>query len=187
MPLDSDAWSADVLERVYQPWNIEVKQYLDGGYFARVVELPGCMTEADSATEVLEALEEARALWIEAALGRGDRIPEPMAASEYSGKIFIRTSADLHRAVAEAAAKEGVSMSQWASEVLARAAATRGAWEGPAVEVVRQTAEEYLLPYAATLAELQQVAKDLLGESRDRPSEVPASAEESDDGAQKAS
>jgi antitoxin HicB len=117
---DPSEYGPEVLELVWQPWTIEVKPYPDGGYFARVVELPGCMTEADSAAEVLEALEEARAEWITVALEHGQKIPAPVGASEYSGKIFARTSPALHRLVAEEAARHGVSMSQWISEVLAR-------------------------------------------------------------------
>ncbi len=113
-------YRSEVLEFVYQPWTIEVRPYPEGGYFARVVELPGCMTEADTAADVLDSLEEARAEWISAALELGQTIPEPLGVADYSGKIFVRTSARLHRLVAEAAAKEGVSMSQWVSEVLAR-------------------------------------------------------------------
>jgi len=114
------AYSAEVLELARQPWDIELKPYPDGGYFARVIELPGCMTEADSGAEALEALEDARAAWIAVALDQGLKIPTPAAAGDYSGKIFIRASPQLHRMVAETAARHGVSMSQWVSEVLAR-------------------------------------------------------------------
>lgn len=119
--IDPTNYKPDVLEHVYQPWDIELRQYSDGGYFARVVELPGCMTEADSATEAIEALEEARAEWIATALEDGQRIPEPLDTQDFSGKIFIRTSPELHRKVAGMAARQGVSMSQWVSEVLSEA------------------------------------------------------------------
>lgn len=118
--IDPTGYSGEVLELVYQPWDIEVKPYPDGGYFARVIELPGCMTEADSAAEALEALEDARAAWIAVALDQGLKIPTPVSAGEYSGKIFVRTSPQLHKLVVETAARHGVSMSQWVSEVLAR-------------------------------------------------------------------
>jgi antitoxin HicB len=85
-----------------------------------VVELDGCMTEADSASEAVAQLEEARAEWITVALEQGLRIPEPLSVKKYSGKIFLRVSPQLHRRVAEMAARQGVSMSQWASELLAR-------------------------------------------------------------------
>lgn len=115
-----EATSAEVDMLVHLPWTIEVRPYEDGTYFARVVELAGCMTEGDSAGEALEALEEARALWIASALEHGDEIPRPASEQQsYSGKIFVRTSPRLHRRVAEEAEREGVSMSQWVSEALA--------------------------------------------------------------------
>ncbi len=117
--IDPSDYKPEVLEQVFQPWSIEVKQYPEGGYFARVVELSGCMTEGGSAAEVLEALEEARAEWIAAALEQGLAIPTPFEQNDYSGKVFVRTSPALHRMIAEEAAKQGVSMSQWVSEAAA--------------------------------------------------------------------
>lgn len=40
------------------------------------------MTEADSAPEVIEALEEARAEWIAAAIEAGQRVPKPVQVGE---------------------------------------------------------------------------------------------------------
>ena len=110
-----------VLELLRQPWTIEIKPYSDGGYFARVVELRGCMTEADTQLEALQQLEEAQAEWLAAAVEAGDPIPTPAGDTDFSGKIFVRTSPHLHRMVSEAALRQGVSMSQWVSEVLSRA------------------------------------------------------------------
>ncbi len=45
--------------------------------FARVVELPGCMTQADDFTELGEMIEDAKRAWIESALEDGLAIPEP--------------------------------------------------------------------------------------------------------------
>lgn len=60
------------------PYTIEIIPD-DGAWFARVKELPGCMTEVDTWEEVLPAIEEAKHLWIELALERGRPIPEPQA------------------------------------------------------------------------------------------------------------
>lgn len=49
----------------------------DGAWFVRVKELPGCMTEVDEWDEILPMIEDAKRLWIEAALARGRDIPEP--------------------------------------------------------------------------------------------------------------
>lgn len=100
-------------------WTIEIHRTEDGGFFARVAELPGCMTEADSWNELMDMLEEAMIGWFEVSLDHGDPIPEPRGSGRYSGSIFVRTSPYLHRLVAEAAEREGVSMSQWVAERLA--------------------------------------------------------------------
>jgi antitoxin HicB len=130
MATSKEAEMKSIDELVRLPWSIELKPSPEGRFFARVVELPGCMTEGDTAAEALEALEETRNAWLKTALDQGVAIPIPVADTEYSGKIFVRTSPVLHRLVSEVAAREGVSMSQWVSEVLARATGHYeiGAW-----------------------------------------------------------
>ncbi len=48
-----------------------------GRYSAKILELPGCFAEGDTAEEALEELEEAMRVWVEAALEDGFDIPEP--------------------------------------------------------------------------------------------------------------
>ena len=103
-----------------QPWTIEIRPDQDGGCFVSVVELPGCMTEGDTLQEGIEMIQDALALWLTVSLEHGDPIPEPRVIDDYSGKVFVRTSKQLHRLVSEEAARQGVSMSQWVGEVLAR-------------------------------------------------------------------
>jgi antitoxin HicB len=52
----------------------------DGAWFVQIKELPGCMTEVDEWDEVLPMIEDAKRLWIEAALAHGQEIPEPLGA-----------------------------------------------------------------------------------------------------------
>ena len=49
----------------------------EGGWFVKVKELPGCMTQAEAWEEVLPMIEEAKQLWLETALEYGHAIPEP--------------------------------------------------------------------------------------------------------------
>jgi predicted RNase H-like HicB family nuclease len=49
----------------------------DGGYVAKIRELPGCLTQADTWDELLVMVEEAKRAWIESALEFPDEIPEP--------------------------------------------------------------------------------------------------------------
>ena len=73
--------------------------------------------EAESAKEVRRAFEEAVEDYLAFCAERGEEPDRP-----YSGKFLIRTSVDVHRAVALAAARERKSVNQWAAEVLSRAA-----------------------------------------------------------------
>jgi antitoxin HicB len=49
----------------------------EGGYVAIIKDLPGCMTQGETADEVMANLEEARQLWLESAYEYGDPIPLP--------------------------------------------------------------------------------------------------------------
>jgi predicted RNase H-like HicB family nuclease len=59
------------------PWSILVTISPGGGYFARVVEIPGCMVEGESPTEAVAKLKERQAEWLTIALDEGHDIPEP--------------------------------------------------------------------------------------------------------------
>ncbi len=63
------------------PYTIEIVPDEDG-YFARVLELPGCMTYADMVEELSPTIEGAMRDWIEASLEYGDDIPEPLERSD---------------------------------------------------------------------------------------------------------
>jgi antitoxin HicB len=61
------------------PYTIEIiPDEEDGGYVARVQELPGCLTQADSWEELSHMIEDAKRLWLESALEHGEPIPEPI-------------------------------------------------------------------------------------------------------------
>lgn len=49
----------------------------DNCYLADVPELPGCMADGETLSEVTEAIEESIRLWIEVNKKRGVEIPEP--------------------------------------------------------------------------------------------------------------
>ena len=59
------------------PYTFQLKPDPDAGWFIKVVELPGCMSQSDSFAEALGMIDEAMELWIETALEDGDPIPEP--------------------------------------------------------------------------------------------------------------
>jgi antitoxin HicB len=102
------------------PYTIELQHDLDG-WFVRVKELPGCISQGDTAGEALEMIQEAMTLWLEVALEDGDPIPEPRELDDYSGKFVVRVPRSLHRDLVDRAAEEGVSLNQFVNVALARA------------------------------------------------------------------
>jgi antitoxin HicB len=63
------------------PYTIEIIPDTEaGGYVARVKELRGCITQAETWEELLEMIEEAKEGWLEVALEHGHPIPEPTGA-----------------------------------------------------------------------------------------------------------
>ena len=104
-------------------------------WFARVVELPGCMTDADSFEELGEMILDAMAAWIEVALEDGDAIPEPRPMGSYSGKFVTRVPRSLHRDLAMRAKREGVSLNAFVNVALARALGHYGVAQAGVVEM----------------------------------------------------
>jgi predicted RNase H-like HicB family nuclease len=61
------------------PYTIEIIPDEDeGGYVARIRELPGCLPQADTWEELSQMIEDAKRLWLESALAHGDPSPEPL-------------------------------------------------------------------------------------------------------------
>lgn len=105
------------------PYTIEVvwdESDAHPGWFARVAELPGCMTQADTFEELEVMIKDAMQAWIEAALEDGQSIPEPRPIESYSGKFVVRVPRSLHRELAEAAERDGVSLNTFVNVALAR-------------------------------------------------------------------
>jgi antitoxin HicB len=101
------------------PYTVEVTRS-DDGLFAKVLELPGCMTWADSYEELGPMIEDAKVTWIEGSIEEGLPIPEPGEVEEYSGKVNLRMPKSLHRDLVRRAGREGVSLNQFMVTTLAR-------------------------------------------------------------------
>ena len=109
----------------------ELKYYLDlnypitvhedpeGGFTAEIEELPGCMTQADTIDKVFEAAGDARKLWIETAYSDGYDIPLPRGMEKYQGRFLVRIPRSMHRNLVRLAKREGVSLNQYVTSLLA--------------------------------------------------------------------
>ena len=65
------------------PYTIEIIPDIEnGGYVAKVVELKGCITQANSWEKLKEMIEDAMRCWLKAAIEENDNIPLPKAMEE---------------------------------------------------------------------------------------------------------
>jgi antitoxin HicB len=96
------------------------------GFFIRVLELPGCMSDGASPAEAYEHLQEAMEGWLAVALERGIPIPEPASdddpgtgESGYSGRFMTRVPRSVHRRLSQRAQAENISLNQLVLSYLA--------------------------------------------------------------------
>jgi antitoxin HicB len=101
------------------PYTFELQHVPEEGWFVRVKELRGCMSQGDTAEEAMAMIQEAMALWLEVSLEDGLPIPEPRPEDDYSGKFVVRVPRSLHRELVENAEQEGVSLNQYVNVALA--------------------------------------------------------------------
>ncbi|MBQ1888924.1 MAG: type II toxin-antitoxin system HicB family antitoxin [Firmicutes bacterium] len=103
------------------PYRIEILPDPDeGGYVVRYPELPGCLSAGETIKEALENAEDAKRVWLEAAIQDGTDIAEPGTSDDYSGQFKLRIPKSLHRALAEHAKAEGTSMNQYCLYLLSK-------------------------------------------------------------------
>jgi antitoxin HicB len=91
----------------------------ESGFVAEIEELHGCMTQAETLDEIFKAIEDARQLWIKTAYNEGQDIPLPRDMEKYQGKFLVRIPRWLHRDLARVAKREGVSLNQYVTSLLA--------------------------------------------------------------------
>jgi len=131
------------------PYTIQLQRDPDEGWFVAVKELPGCMSQGDTAEEAVAMIREAMELWLEVALEDGQSIPEPRPEESYSGKFVVRVPRSLHRELVERAEQEGVSLNQYVNVALARcvgrAEALNTARSDPASRAEPQPAPQQVL------------------------------------------
>jgi antitoxin HicB len=103
------------------PYTIELQADPEAGWFVRVKEWLGCMSQGDSPEEALANIREVIPLWLETSLEDGAAIPEPRPEEDYSGKFVVRVPRSLPGELVEAAEAEDVSLNQYINMTLARA------------------------------------------------------------------
>jgi antitoxin HicB len=99
----------------------------EGGFVAEIKDLPGCITQGDSADEALAEIEDARLSWIKVSYEHNDPIPLPSTEMKYSGKTLVRMPRSLHQKLAEVSDREGVSLNQYIVSLLSASCASQEA------------------------------------------------------------
>lgn len=103
------------------PYRMEVvKDPDEGGYVVSFPDLPGCLTCGETIERAVENAQDAKKVWLEAALEEGIAIPEPDSLDDYSGQFKLRLPRSLHRSLAEHSQREGISMNQYCVYLLAK-------------------------------------------------------------------
>ncbi len=106
----------DLMQR---PYTKTATRGENGIYTARVVEIPGAISEGATAAEALANLDAGLALLFEVMLEDGDPIPEPISPDAYSGQLTVRLTPYLHARAALFAEIEGVSLNRVLNDAVA--------------------------------------------------------------------
>jgi predicted HicB family RNase H-like nuclease len=91
-----------------------------GGYTVVFPDLPGCLTQFDSLDQLPHMVDDAKRTWMTSLYEAGQEIPPPTFPETYSGRFNVRLPRSLHRALAESAEREGVSLNQYVVMLLTR-------------------------------------------------------------------
>lgn len=92
---------------------------------ASVDELPECKGRGRTAEEAMAAARTSMTAWLESAIDAGGEIPEPRSAASHSGRLLLRMPRTLHAELTRASEREGVSLNQFITDVLAGAVVWR--------------------------------------------------------------
>jgi len=106
------------------PYTRELIPEPEGGWFIRVKELPGCMSQGDTPEEAMEMINEAMELWLQTALDHNMSIPEPRMDDDYSGKFVVRVPKSMHRKLVLKAEEDEISLNQWIVSALSESVGT---------------------------------------------------------------
>ncbi len=111
--------SVDPADYLKKPYSRVVVPEEDGSFRAEMQEFPGCIVLANTVAKAYAKLEDTAWSWLEAALEKGQSIPEPMESIGFSGKLVLRLPKSLHKKAARAAEHDGISLNQFIVSSLA--------------------------------------------------------------------
>ncbi|MGD7706570.1 type II toxin-antitoxin system HicB family antitoxin [Microlunatus sp. Y2014] len=87
----------------------------DGEYVGTVAELPSLSWLAETQSDAFDGIRRLVDEVLDDMVTTGETLPEAIADRPYSGKFQVRLTPEAHRALAIAAAEQGVSLNRLAS------------------------------------------------------------------------
>jgi antitoxin HicB len=84
-----------------------------GGYYAEILEFPGCFAEGDSVEETYRELQNAAESWIEVRLSQGLEVPPPSSSLDFSGTVSLRIPRSIHKRAALMAERDRTSLNTY--------------------------------------------------------------------------
>lgn len=105
------------------PYSIILHEVEDEGqkyWIAEIPELPGCKSHGSTVEDAVRSVQEAKKDWMLDSLEEGEQIPIPVERDRYSGRILLRMSRSLHRALSLMAEAEALSLNQLIVTMLAK-------------------------------------------------------------------
>lgn len=113
-------WMKTIEDYLKLPYRLEIIPDIEeGGYVVTYPELPGCISIGEDIQDAIENAQDAKRVWLEAAIEDGVEIYEPSLVEDYSGQFKLRIPKSLHKILAENARREGTSMNQYCLYLLA--------------------------------------------------------------------
>ena len=78
MPIETQKKPATLAEYLDLSYPITLYPELDGGYTVAIVDLPGCLSQAEMLAEAVANIQAAKIAWLETAWECGDSISLPI-------------------------------------------------------------------------------------------------------------
>jgi antitoxin HicB len=100
---------------MYKDFEIIIEPNEEGGFYARIPDMPSIFTGGVTEIEALKNAKAAIKEYLE--ICKKDKLPIPQSKS---GKFNVRVPKDLHRELARKAAEQGVSLNQLIVYLLGR-------------------------------------------------------------------
>jgi antitoxin HicB len=130
-------FGSDVEQYIGLPYHLSVVrdgEKQGGAWVAAVEELPGCTSRGKTPQDAVGGIEDAIGSWVSAALDEGREVPRPRSPTSHSGRLLLRMPRTLHGELTRVAEREGISLNQFITDVLAAAVGWRHEAMGSTLE-----------------------------------------------------